>query len=235
MDESKLARVRALLAKAESTEFPDEAEALTAKAAELMARYGIEEAHLAASGRTTDRVISLVLPLTQPYSMEKATLATVVAEATRCRAVTTKRGRVAIRTTVIGYASDLQRVELLYTSLLLQATTQVTRQRPAYWGESIAAYRRTWWLGFSSAVMHRLQAAERQAAAETPTTNGTSTELVLRSRTEVVESRYAALYPGVKPVERQLSGSGYDSGVAAGRRANLNQTGVGTGRQSALR
>ena len=37
-DEKVLGRVRALLAKAESTTFPEEAEALTAKAQELMAR-----------------------------------------------------------------------------------------------------------------------------------------------------------------------------------------------------
>ena len=47
-DQRVLDRVRALLAKAESTEFPEEAEALTAKAQELMARHSIDEALLAA-------------------------------------------------------------------------------------------------------------------------------------------------------------------------------------------
>jgi hypothetical protein len=44
-----LGRIRALLAKAESTEFPEEAEALTAKAQQLMAHHSIDEALLAAS------------------------------------------------------------------------------------------------------------------------------------------------------------------------------------------
>ena len=43
-DRRVLDRVRGLLTKAESTEFPAEAEALTAKAQELMARHSIEQA-----------------------------------------------------------------------------------------------------------------------------------------------------------------------------------------------
>jgi Protein of unknown function (DUF2786) len=47
-DQRMLERVRALLAKAESTEFAAEAEALTARAQELMARHSIDYALLAA-------------------------------------------------------------------------------------------------------------------------------------------------------------------------------------------
>ncbi|WP_228984453.1 dihydroxy-acid dehydratase, partial [Streptomyces sp. DH12] len=43
-----LGRIRALLAKAEATGFPEEAEALSAKAQELMARHSVDEALLAA-------------------------------------------------------------------------------------------------------------------------------------------------------------------------------------------
>ncbi|RST20878.1 bifunctional 3'-5' exonuclease/DNA polymerase [Streptomyces sp. WAC04770] len=49
-----LTRIRALLAKAEATGFPEEAEALTAKAQELMARHSIDEALLAARSHSTD-------------------------------------------------------------------------------------------------------------------------------------------------------------------------------------
>jgi hypothetical protein len=47
--------------------------------------------------------------------------------------------------TVVGYTADLERAGVLYTSLLLQATTRLVRVRPpAYSGESVAAYRRSW-------------------------------------------------------------------------------------------
>ena len=42
--DSRLATIRGLLAKAEATEFAAEAEAFTAKASELMARYSLDEA-----------------------------------------------------------------------------------------------------------------------------------------------------------------------------------------------
>lgn len=45
-----LGRIRALLAKAEATTFPEEAEALSAKAQELMARHTVDEALLAVRG-----------------------------------------------------------------------------------------------------------------------------------------------------------------------------------------
>jgi hypothetical protein len=42
LDQRMLDRVRALLAKAESTDFPQEADAFTARAQELMARHRID-------------------------------------------------------------------------------------------------------------------------------------------------------------------------------------------------
>ena len=47
-------------------------------------------------------------------------------------------------------SADLERVELLYTSLLLQATRELIHVRPDEWGESTAAYRRSWLAGFAS-------------------------------------------------------------------------------------
>ena len=59
-----LNRVRKLLAKAEAEGVtPPEAEALTAKAAELMARYGIDRARLAATRPDTDRPGSRIIDI----------------------------------------------------------------------------------------------------------------------------------------------------------------------------
>ena len=57
-----LDRVRKLLAKAEDESVtPPEAQALTAKAAELMARYGINRAMLAAQRPETDRPANQIM------------------------------------------------------------------------------------------------------------------------------------------------------------------------------
>jgi Protein of unknown function (DUF2786) len=86
-DQRMLSRVRALLAKAESTEFAAEAEALTARAQELMARHSIDYALLAAASGSTEAPSGRRLFLESPYEAPKALLLDVVAAANRCRAV----------------------------------------------------------------------------------------------------------------------------------------------------
>ena len=69
----------------------------------------------------------------------KAQLAGLIGRALGCRAVRHPgygRGQI-IAVTIFGYESDLQRTEVLFTSLLLQATRDVVHQRPPAWtGES---------------------------------------------------------------------------------------------------
>src|SRR3546814_127112 len=70
-----LRRVQAMLAKAESTQFPAEAEALLAKAQELMSRHAIDEAMLQSAGRAaSDAVTTTVVVTTAPYAGAKASL-----------------------------------------------------------------------------------------------------------------------------------------------------------------
>src|ERR1700735_2749672 len=73
--EKLLDRVRKLLAKAEAEGVtPPEAQALTAKAAELMARYGIDRALLAAVRPETDAPGSRLVELDNPGKRVKAQL-----------------------------------------------------------------------------------------------------------------------------------------------------------------
>lgn len=110
-----LGRIRALLAKAESTGFPEEAEALTAKAQHLMARHSIDEA-LAGGGGTGPGARRIGVD--RPYEGAKALLLDAVAAANRCESVWSADFGFS---TVVGHGSDLEAVELLYTSLLVQA------------------------------------------------------------------------------------------------------------------
>lgn len=241
MEEKLLARVRALLAKAESTSYPEEAEAFNAKAAKLIAKHGIDQALLAASGQRTDEITTMRVELDDPYTVSKVTLLTFIAQALRCQAIAHGKGRSYRYAVVVGFASDLERVELLYTSLLLQATTQVVRQHPDSTvfgqGESVAAYRRSWFAGFAAAVRYRLEMAERQAATEARSTlpAGTSTALVLRDRSDQVKTAVKDLFPNMRSVNRRISGSGYGNGVTAGQQADLGSPRVDRGQRTALR
>ncbi|MEU9338417.1 DUF2786 domain-containing protein [Streptomyces sp. NPDC048290] len=123
-----LVRIRALLAKAEATGFPEEAEALTAKAQELMARYSVDEALLAARAPAPDTPGACRIGVEAPYEQAKAVLLDAVADANHCRAVWNETFGFS---TVVGFEADLTAVELLYTSLLVQADTAMTRAEAA--------------------------------------------------------------------------------------------------------
>jgi hypothetical protein len=232
-----LARVRKLLAKAEDPAVTEaEAESYNTKAAQLIARYGIDRAMLAAADTGTDEITTIKISLDNPYSRDKAGLLTNIAHPLRCRALLHRWGQTVTAVTVFGFRSDLERVELLFTSLLLQATTQLTRVRPVSTvrGESLSAYRRTWLHGFAGAVHVRLQRSEDHATREHRTSGpgGQSAELVLRDRNTLVKDAYDEQFGNLQAApRRRLSGSGYLDGHVAGKRANLGTTGLRGGRR----
>lgn len=109
VDEKALGKVRALLAKAEATEFPDEAEALSAKAQDLMSRYSLQEALTHHDRGQVPTVAARRIWIENPYAAAKTSLVQAVSQANRCRAVWAERlGFV----TVVGCETDLALVEL---------------------------------------------------------------------------------------------------------------------------
>lgn len=226
---ARLDRVRKLLAKAERAGTPEEAEVYTAKAVDLMARHGIDDAVLAAGdpSRTADRIGSVRITIEDPYSAGKARLLGWTASALRCRWVMhdARGGRVPA-VTVFGFDSDRGRAELLYTSLLLQAARPLAELRPPRPGESVAAYRRSWLYGFAARIHERLREAESRAVRErdtaAPAETGSSTALVLADRSDQVDRAYAEEFPALRRARRpSVSGSGYRRGAHAADRADL--------------
>src|SRR5277367_4157804 len=105
-----LDRVRKLLAKAEAEGVtPHEAEALTGKAAELMARYGIDRARLSAARPETDAPADKIVILDNPWASVKAHLLSGLAQALRCQCVLLDDKRTRLH--VFGYASDIERAD----------------------------------------------------------------------------------------------------------------------------
>lgn len=238
-DESLLAKIRALLAKAERTTNPHEAEAYNTKVAELVAKYGIDQALLA------EKVPELNIPgdkritVQGPYLQGKVELICWVASALRCRTVKRSWGsRTELEVHVFGIQSDLERFEILYTSLLLQASSGLQRVEVPYW-EHARTFRNAWLRGFSAAVVARLRKAEalaeqnaRQTAAEAGTPG---VALVLADRKALVDRRVEELYPDLgKPTKRKVKGSreAFNSGVAAGNRADLGHDRLATNRRA---
>lgn len=120
-------RISALLAKAESTEFPEEAASLRAKAEELMARYRIEEEELIASSTaTTVMPIMREVPLTtyaSEFRNEHSWLWSAIARHCGVRYCTSyvvgEDGAYVWTAKVIGYDIDIRLAEMLYSSARL--------------------------------------------------------------------------------------------------------------------
>jgi hypothetical protein len=187
-DERTLARISALLAKAESTEFPEEAEALSARAQELMAKHSIDHALLAAPSGRKDKPAARRLPVDNPYESPKATLLHAVAQANHCRSVWQKAIGMS---TVVGFPADLDAVELLYTSLLVQANTAMLREGAKKDGRGRSrtrAFRQSFLVAYAYRIGVRLSqataGAEREAAAAAP---GMDLVPVLKERHEAVD------------------------------------------------
>jgi len=165
-DDRILGRIRALLAKAESTEFAEEAEALSARAQELMAKYSIDHALLAAQAGEREEPSGHRIPVDGPYEEPKATLLNVIALANRCRAVWSKDVGLM---TVVGFPADLNAVELLFTSLLVQANTAMLRaggKKDEFGRSRTRAFRQSFLVSYAIRIGERLEEATAHATAE---------------------------------------------------------------------
>jgi Protein of unknown function (DUF2786) len=223
-----LARVRKLLAKAEAEGVtPAEAEALTAKAAELMAKYGIDRALLAADRPETDRPADRVVDIGNPWARVQAHLLCGLASALRCQCVVLPRADSGSRIHMFGFASDLERADILFTSLLVQMWQGLAAAELPSWSRSPRAWRRSWLLGFASAVVARVRAAEHKAAAEATApaaASGSRTALVLADRRQVIRRNIEQAYPLTRKTRLTYSGNGYGAGYAEGQKADIGST-----------
>jgi hypothetical protein len=225
VDERILARVRALLAKAESTTFPAEAETFTAGAHALMARHRIDRALLDATRPTkADGPVGRRIGIDNPYEGPKAMLLDAVARASQCRTVWSKALGFS---TVVGHIDDLDAVELLFTSLLLQATTAMSRQGSRQYaggGSRTRSFRQSFLIAFGQRIGERLEDTTEEQTREAVAETGRADLLpVLAARRTAVDAATTAMFPGL--VEKSVGGSydreGWASGRAAADQASL--------------
>ncbi|AEY90777.1 hypothetical protein SHJG_5510 [Streptomyces hygroscopicus subsp. jinggangensis 5008] len=205
-----LTRIRALLAKAEATGYPEEAEALSAKAQELMARHSVDEALLAAEAPAPDAPGACRIGVEPPYEQAKAVLLDAVATANHCRAVWNEPLGFS---TVVGFEADLEAVELLYTSLLVQATHAMTKAEAA---QRAGGRKRTktFRQSFLAAYAHRV-GDRLAAAAETQVTQDLLP--VLATRETAVTGRLERMFP--ETTTTRLRGVSDAAGWTEGARA----------------
>jgi hypothetical protein len=229
IDTTKLSKIRALLDKAESTDSPDEAEALTAKALEWMEKYRIDEMMVADAAPLQDRgkLVEVSIEVgSGPYVNARIALADTIARnhSVKLLMTTGYRGKTIF---LNGYETDVELTEMLYTSLLLQATRAldnpaVKAGKPSHVHGT--AFKRAFMLGFAEQIGMRLRESSA-AAADAHQGEGRSVALVLADRSKDVEdyvfNRYGKLR-AARPSSPTASYAGVIAGMDAAKDADLS-------------
>lgn len=212
-DEKVIRRVRGLLAKAESTT-PEEAQALTAKAAELMEQYAIDRSRVDSA---PDAIEEVEFDVSGTYEMAFRDLGVLLGQSLGF-AVVYDRESGAVRW--YGFNSDLDLAEILWSSLLIQ----LERAAEAHMGEFTRKYpntgrddrfyeRRSFMSGWAITVSIRIGEIRREASP------------LAEERQRTVRSWAAGnLSDRVLPsVIRRFTPEGYAEGRAAGTAADLGE------------
>ena len=125
---------------------------------------------------------------------------------------------------LVGVPADVAAVELLFTSLLLQAAQALSAaERSMGRGAGPRSFRRSFLLGYAHRIGERLQAARRRATAEAAAEHGVDLLPVLRSRETAVGERVAELFPRVRATRSRASvdAGGWYAGRTAAERATV--------------
>lgn len=227
VDAKALKLIRALLAKAEATTFEAEADTFTSKAQEMMTRYSIDEAVLASAKRSADGsgpgahpdIESRRCHIDSPYADEKAMFLSVLADVNGARSIWSPAAGFA---TVTGFAVDLHLTDLLFTSLLVQATRASADATAADRSLRTASFRRAFLVAYADRIGERLESTKQQAAAAAEQHYGSALVPILADRQSAVAEAAAQLFPETTTMSnRRLNSLGWYAGRNAADRAHL--------------
>lgn len=239
MTDRKLDIIAKLLAKAESTT-PAEAEALTAKAEELMIRHNIAqldlETHRSNGKAEVEKIITQRRKYSGTYSEQQVRLAWRVTQSLGLQGHFMDGYRSERTYFIVGFQRDVDAALLLLDSLQIQAAVAMrdwwkAQRDNFYWlaPHEQLRERKTFLNGFAAGAGDRLRKMQRTVTEEY---RGTGTDVALVDRERAVKAHYDAANPRVRVVTSRARSGSYNSraaGVAAGQRANLGGTAVGGG------
>lgn len=237
MDDSRMAKIEALLKKAESTKFAEEAETYYAKASELMAKWSIDEAMLREARKGENRGT----PVHRTITLNKSGLwrSNLTLIGCLCRPNDVKlvyiepRGKGSKPVVhLIGFDEDVRTVEMLYASMLIQNTRMRRQMMPP---EYTTQTQKVPWLrsfinGFAIRIEDRLTEAKRAATVAGEAQYGSSLLPVLASKAAVVQTEMEKIFPFTKPAKASRSRTdynGWDAGKAAADKADIGNKRIG--------
>ena len=224
LDAGLLAKVRKLLAMAEGSPNPNEADAFSRKAAELIAAHRIDPDRLRAEADDDLSVLEIELGR-GAYVRGRLGLLQVVAEAHGCRVVfeVRDRGTVAF---VAGFRSDLDTTELLYHSLHTQASSRMAGEKRAT-GAATQQWRRSFLFGFADEIRQMLDSSAERAQRHVHPASSAVPALRARDRrvAEFSRQRWGRVSAARRP--KPATVTGFEAGRRAAARADLGRRRMG--------
>ena len=220
IDPSLVNKVRKLLAMAERSPNPNEADAFSRKAAELIAAHRIDSQRL--RSEANDDLAVIEVPLGRgAYVRGRLALLQVIGEGQGCRIVFEVRdiGTVAF---VAGFRSDLDTTLLLFNSLHTQASSRMTSERRAT-AAATQQWRRSFLFGYADQIRLMLSKIADQAQHHVHPSNAALP--ALRARTRRVDEFSRAQFGRVLAARQAKAATttGWEAGRRAAQRADLGR------------
>lgn len=225
-EEKIVARIEALLRKAESTNSDEEREMLSAKAEELMIKYSIDQAMLDPDRNTEDQIISVQVHMRGIYQMIHMSSILSVVKAMGARGYYTDLRRLnkTVSVTIIDFESTLPMVKRMAQSVLDQSMVSMNFWWAANKSEWAASQgymaRRSYLEGFGRGVADRIRREREEAVAEVSKTSGS--ELVL-ARGRKLDDAVATLGLVTKASRHRSARDARTAGFIDGQRADIDR------------
>ena len=237
-------RIQALINKAESTDFAEEAKTYMEKAQALLAKYALSDLDLKYAGDPQDTIKTVDVLVSDPNAPAKMRLLNYVAKVNGVKVVDGGKRRRADKNVdpttchhdelrvistdsrsvhymlvyLTGFEKDIDATVMLYTSFLLQIQREVKRENiPSYVNKH--TFNSHFTHGFASAIYSRLNKAKRDADTEfvaEAKAEGRDMLPVLASRKEQVDKAFEQMYGGTLRRGRAGAMSGSTGGYSSG-------------------
>lgn len=228
----KMARKRELiaqmLAKAESTNFPEEADAFLKQAERMMVKFGIEQAEIDAErgklGQSMEDIVVKNYEFAGTYKEGRFMGYYGVATAFNSVHAIRSRGATTWTMHLIGAESDVDQIIRLFDSMTIQSDVAMKAWWMNFWRKEYMSAsekrmeRRTFIMGFAKEVERRIKAIYQEESA--------GKELILVGRKERAQEEANKRFKTKTERSRLTQGSDYAAGAGrlAGQKATINPT-----------